>query len=90
MNIENAKEGMTVRVSTNLVKTKKRCQLDSEGIMLNMRGKIFNINRVSSGSIYIMHRNYEWTFSASDIHRVKLNTTPKKTSMMFDTKNIVT
>jgi len=58
MNISECKKGMKVRISYNIDATHSRH--DSCGEMRDMRGKVYEIERYSTGSSFVIIRGYTW------------------------------
>ena len=84
MNKENIKEGMKVRVSNDLTKTKEMWSLDHDGVMLTMRGKTFKVDSVGFESISIDR----FAFCAEDLQPTLLKKFKPHKPVMFDPKNI--
>lgn len=86
MNMNEITKGMVVRVSSDLSITKRRWNLDPDGVMLGMRGRNFRVERLSGG-VGIHEKGFTYTFCPEDIHIpeiVKKDQPP----VMFDPKNI--
>ena len=88
MKASEIRNGMEVRISTDLSKTKKTWNLDPDGFMLSMRGRIFKVERITpANAVYVMHGTYSWTFCPEDLHKPKI-TINDQPPVMFDPKNI--